>query len=102
MDPDTKGIDAQIESMHGMVTFATTKPEWPANHAVNKSIHLMTSEQAIELIGAAVDYSRQRSKLLNSMERTSEAEAIRREFEEWLNPSGDCLPLMPCPRPDQS
>ena len=59
----------------------------------------MTSEQAIELIGAAVDYSRQRSKLLNSMERTSEAEAIRREFEEWLNP-GECLPLMPCPRPE--
>ena len=65
-----------------------------------ESNQLMTSEQAIELIGAAVDYSRQRSKLLNSMERTSEAEAIRREFEEWLNPSGECLPLMPCPRPE--
>ena len=58
----------------------------------------MTSEQAIELIGAAVDYSRQRSKLLNSMERTSEAEAIRREFEEWLNPSGCLLYTSPSPR----
>ena len=102
MDPNTEGIDAETGSMLGMVTFATTENGWPANHAVNERFHLMTSEQAIELIGAAVDYSRQRSKLLNSMERTSEAEAIRREFEEWLNPSGDCLPLMPCPRPDKS
>lgn len=72
-----------------------------ANHAETERSNGMTSEQAIELIGAAVDYSRQRSKLLNSMERTSEAEAVRREFDEWLNPSGDCLPLMPCPRPDE-
>lgn len=60
----------------------------------------MTSEQAIELIGSAVDYSKQRSKLLASRERVSDAEAIRSEFEEWINPIGDCLPLMPCPRPE--
>jgi len=59
----------------------------------------MTSEQAIALIGSAVDYSQQRSKLLASRERLSDAEAIRREFDEWLNPTGDSLPLMPCPRP---
>lgn len=47
----------------------------------------MTSEQAIALIGSAVDYSQQRSKLLASRERLSDAEAIRREFDEWLNPT---------------
>ena len=55
----------------------------------------MTSEQAIELIGSAVDYSQQRSKLLISKERVSDAEAIRSEFKEWIHPIGDCLPLMP-------
>jgi len=60
----------------------------------------MTTEQAIELIGAAVDYSRHRSKLLNSGERQADAEAIKEEFEEWLNPRGDTLPLMPCPLPE--
>ena len=60
----------------------------------------MTSEQAIELIGSAVDYSQQRSKLLVSKERVSDAEAIQSEFKEWIHPIGDCLPLMPCPRPD--
>ena len=60
----------------------------------------MTSEQAIELIGSAVDYSQQRSKLLVSKERVSDAEAIRSEFKEWIHPVGDCLPLMPCPRPE--
>jgi len=60
----------------------------------------MTSEQAIALIGSAVDYSQQRSKLLASKERVSDAEAIRSEFDEWLNPTGDSLPLMPCPRPE--
>ena len=62
----------------------------------------MTSEQAVALIDAAVDYSRQRCKLLSSMQRQSDANAIRREFDEWLNPTGDCLPLMPCPRPEET
>ena len=60
----------------------------------------MTSEQAIALIGAAVDYSRQRCKLLQTSDRRVDADAINREFEEWLNPQGDDLPLMPCPLPN--
>ncbi|QNI53840.1 hypothetical protein SynBIOSE41_01323 [Synechococcus sp. BIOS-E4-1] len=59
----------------------------------------MTREQAIALIGAAVDYSRQRCRVLHNSDRRFDADAVRREFEEWLNPSGDCLPVMACPLP---
>ena len=83
------------------VAIATSKPGLDVNHASNSS-HPMTQEQAIELIGAAVDYSRQRCRVLNSTERRGDADAVHSEFEEWLNPSGDCLPLMPCPLPEDS
>ena len=59
----------------------------------------MTREQAIALIGAAVDYSRQRCRVLHSSDRRFDADAVRREFEEWLPPSGYCLPVMACPLP---
>ena len=67
---------------------------------VGKCLIPMTTEQAIELIEGALDYSRQRTKLLGSWERQGDAEAIQQEFDEWLNPRGDALPLMPCPLPD--
>lgn len=63
------------------------------------SIH-MTTEQAIELIEGAVDYSRQRSRVLKSRDRLADAEAVHQEFEEWLHPKGETLPLMPCPFPE--
>jgi len=81
------------------VAIATPKTELDVNHACRSS-HAMTSEQAIALIGAAVDYSRQRCKLLQTNDRRVDADAINREFEEWLNPKGDDLPLMPCPLPN--
>ncbi|QNJ19690.1 hypothetical protein SynA1825c_01384 [Synechococcus sp. A18-25c] len=31
------GIGAITQSMHGMVTFATTELEWSANHVVKKA-----------------------------------------------------------------
>ena len=81
------------------VAIATSKPEPDVNHAPNR-MHPMTREQAIALIGAAVDYSRQRCRVLHSRDRRFDADAVRREFEEWLNPQGDDLPLMPCPLPN--
>lgn len=81
------------------VAIATPEPEPDVNHE-SISTSLMTREQAIALIGAAVDYSRQRCRVLHSTDRRVDAEAIHSEFQEWLNPSGDCLPLMPCPLPD--
>ena len=82
------------------VAVATSKPEPDVNH-VSNSMHPMTREQAIALIGDAVDYSRQRCRVLHSTDRRFDADAVRSEFEEWLNPSGDCLPLMPCPLPKE-
>ncbi len=83
------------------VAIATTKAGLDVNHASNCR-HPMTKDQAIALIGAAVDYSRQRCRVLHSTERRVDADAVRSEFEEWLNPSGDCLPMMPCPLPEEN
>ena len=40
----------------------------------------MTREQAIALIGEAVDYSRQRCRVLHSTDRRFDADAVRSEF----------------------
>lgn len=52
------------------------------------------------LIEGALDYCKQRQKLLTNADRDGDAQAIDREFEEWLNPQGGILPLMPCPKPE--
>ena len=62
----------------------------------------MTTDEAIALIEGAVDYCRQRQKLLNNDDRNADARAIDHEFEEWLNPRGGVLPLMPCPKREGS
>ncbi|MGC6482238.1 MAG: hypothetical protein ACON4T_01510 [Synechococcus sp.] len=54
------------------------------------------------LIEGALDYCRQRQKVLTSRARDDDAQAIDHEFQEWLNPQGGILPLMPCPRPESS
>ena len=62
----------------------------------------MTSEEAMALIEAAIDYCKQRRKLLTNADRDGDALAIDHEFEEWLHPQGGVLPLMPCPRPEEA
>ena len=60
----------------------------------------MTTEEAMALIEGALDYCKQRQKLLTNADRDGDAQAIDREFEEWLNPKGGILPLMTCPKPE--
>ena len=60
----------------------------------------MTTEEAMALIEGALDYCKHRQKLLTNADRDGDAQAIDREFEEWLNPKGGILPLMPCPKPE--
>lgn len=60
----------------------------------------MTTEEAMALIEGALDYCRQRQKLLTSDDRNADALAIDHEFKEWINPQGGILPLMPCPKPE--
>ena len=62
----------------------------------------MTTEEAMALIEGALDYCRQRQKVLTSGDRDADALAIDHEFKEWLNPQGGILPLMPCPKPESS
>ena len=54
------------------------------------------------LIEGALDYCRQRQKVLTSGDRDADALAIDHEFKEWLKPQGGILPLMPCPKPESS
>lgn len=62
----------------------------------------MTTEDAMALIEGALDYCRQRQKVLTGSDRDADAQAIDHEFQEWLNPQGGILPLMPCPKPEGS
>ena len=76
---------------------ATTRYGLDVKHA--SSQQSMDREQVIALIGSSVDYSRQRCRVLRSRDCRFDADAVRGEFEEWLNPSRDCLPLMTRPLP---
>ena len=67
-----------------------------------KAVFPMTTEEAMALIEGAVDYCTHRSKVLSHAQRNADASAIDHEFEEWLNPRGGVLPLMPCPKPEGS
>ena len=80
-------------------TTAATKREQNNGH---NGVNPMTTEEAMALIEGAVDYCTHRSKLLIHAQRSADASAIDHEFEEWLNPRGGVLPLMPCPKPEGS
>ena len=60
---------------------------------------MLSLQVVIATTGHLLDVRRQRCRILHSTNRRFDAEAAHSEFEEWLNPSGDSLPLMTCPRP---
>lgn len=83
------------------VALATAIPSKTGKDA-RKAVFPMTTEEAMALIEGAVDYCTHRSKVLSHAQRNADASAIDHEFEEWLNPRGGVLPLMPCPKPEGS
>ena len=60
---------------------------------------MLSLRVAIVTTGHLLDVRRKRCRVLHSTNGRFEAESVHSEFEEWLNPSGDWLPLMTCPRP---
>ena len=60
---------------------------------------MLSLQVAIATTGHLLDVRRKRCRVLHSTNRRFETESVHSEFEEWLNPSGDWLPLMTCPHP---
>ena len=84
-----------------LVAVGTANMAQPLEHGFICTLP-MTTEEAMALIEGALDYCRQRQKVLTSGDRDADALAIDHEFKEWLNPQGGILPLMPCPKPESS
>ena len=84
-----------------LVAVGTAKMTGPFKHGFTCTLP-MTTEEAMALIEGALDYCRQRQKVLTNGDRDADALAIDHEFKEWLNPQGGILPLMPCPKPESS
>ena len=84
-----------------LVAVGTANMAQPLKHGLTCTLP-MTTEEAMALIEGALDYCRQRQKVLTSGDRDADALAIDHEFKEWLNPQGGILPLMPCPKPESS
>ena len=60
---------------------------------------MLSLQVAIATTGHLLDVGRKHYSLPHPGSRLFEAESVHSEFEEWLNPSGDWLPLMTCPHP---